>query len=210
MKKRIIDITRTISNNSVVYPGMKPLKHSPLFEIDENNAFSITSLINWNTHFLTHIDPPSHFLKDGKSIDEIPLNRFCGNVKVIEVTGDKIDIEQLESIKIDAGTSIFFKTKNSNTVTDNPFDKNHTYISKELAQFLSDKDINMVGIDYLSVDGYGNTDFDAHYILLKNEILILEGLLLKNVRPGDYLFYAFPLKIHKGDGSPTRALLQEL
>lgn len=208
--KKLIDISRTISNNAVTYPGDMELNHSSFCEINQDSQCSITTLGNWSTHFLTHIDPPLHFIKGGKSISDIDINRFCGEVKVIEVDSDIIQVEHLTNQVLKSGISIFFKTRNSDIATDAPFCKDHVYISAEAAEYIVEYGINMVGIDYLSVDKFGDEDYPVHYTLLNNNILILEGIILKDVKPGDYRFYAFPLKIKNGDGSPTRAMLEIL
>ncbi len=208
--RKLIDISRTISNRAVTYPGDMILNHNPLCEIDNESQCSITTLGNWSTHFLTHIDPPSHFIKGGKSISDIDINRFCGEVKIIEVDSDIIQPKHIINQNMKPGISIFFKTRNSDIATDAPFCKDHVYISDKAAEYMVECGINMVGIDYLSVDRFGDETYPAHYTLLKNDILIFEGILLEDVEPGNYYFYALPLKINDGDGSPVRAVLEKL
>lgn len=210
MKKKIIDISRTISDDSVVYPGDEPITHSQVCEIGANAPCNITALGGWSTHFLTHIDPPLHFIKNGKSLDDIELDRFFGKVKVVEISGNAVRLEDVNSIGLSMGVNVFFKTKNSLLKTVDRFDENHVYIDSMAAEHLSKVGVNMVGIDYISVDRYGDEDYPAHKILLGANVLVLEGIILNHVMPGEYFFYAFPLKIKNANGSPVRALLKEL
>jgi arylformamidase len=210
MKKKLIDISRSISNEAVVYPGDDKINHHYLCEIDNENPCNITLLGNWSTHFLTHVDPPLHFIKDGKSLDEIEINRFFGKVKVVEIDSDSIQSFHLSKLNLEPKTTVFFKTRNSDIKTTSPFYEKYVYISKNAAELAVKIGLNMVGIDYISVDKFEDEDYPAHRTLLGGNVLILEGIILNHIKPGDYFFYAFPLKIKHGNGSPVRALLEEL
>jgi arylformamidase len=210
MEQKLIDISRAISNEAVVYPGDDNISHHPLYEINNEVSCNITILGNWTTHFLTHVDPPLHFIKNGKSLDDIDLNRFYGKVKVVEINSDSIKSHHLTELNLEPEMTVFFKTKNSEIRTTSPFYDKYVYISKEAAELMVNIGLNMVGIDYISVDKYEDEDYPAHRTLLGGNVLILEGIILDQVKPGDYLFYAFPLKITNGNGSPVRALLKEI
>lgn len=203
----IIDISRSIDSESLVYPGDDHLDVSPICSIGPECPCNITKL-GWSTHFLTHVDPPLHFVKDGKSLDEIPLERFMGKARVIEVLGDCVKASDIPDESLQ-GVTVLFRTRNSAEFSNNHFNENHVYVSKEAAQKAVAVGINMVGIDYISVDKYGDADYPAHNTLLGNNVLIIEGLDLSAVSPGEYTFSALPLKISKGDGSPVRAILQK-
>lgn len=209
--KKIIDVSRTISNDSVVYPEDSKLGTQEVCSIGPDAPCNITELEHWTTHFLTHVDPPLHFIKDGKSLDDIPLSRFLGRVKVIEISDDcnSITKSEIENHNIETNDSIFFKTRNSNIDTEAPFDPNYVYLSKDGAEFLAEKKVNLVGIDYLGIDRYEDEEYPAHNCLLSSEIIILEGLCLKNVKEGTYNFIALPLKIKNANGSIVRAVLIE-
>lgn len=206
--QKIIDISRKISSNSTVYPGDGPLRLRSLCSIGPGCPCNITEL-GWTTHFLTHVDPPLHFIDGGSSLDEIPLDRFTGEAIVVEVKGDSVEPEHFGSPLISSGSTVFFKTRNSiqwNGIE--KFDENHVYISEAAAKEAVALGINMVGIDYISVDRFGDENYPCHRTLLSNNIIILEGIDLSQVSAGKYHFFAFPLRIEKGDGSPVRALLR--
>lgn len=206
MSPKIIDISREIAPDSVVYPGDDPLEVSRFCTIDESCPCNITKL-GWTTHFLTHVDPPAHFVKDGGFLDDVPLERFTGPALVIEVEGDAVLASDLPARENILGKNVLFKTANSTRSEAEPFDQNHVYISAEAAKAAVERGVNLVGIDYLSVDRFGDEEYPAHRTLLGNGVLILEGLNLAKVPPGEYTLIALPLKIKGGDGSPVRAAL---
>ncbi|HEY9760606.1 MAG TPA: cyclase family protein [Oculatellaceae cyanobacterium] len=204
--KSVIDISRRITADALVYPGDPPLEMKSLCEIDETSPCKVTKL-GWSTHFLTHIDFPSHFFKNGATLENIPLDRFISDATVIEVAGDIVMENHIPSESECRGKSLLFKTRNSNTANKIDFDGNHVYMSPQAAGLARDRGVNLVGIDYISIDRCGDESYPVHYILLGADIPILEGLDLSNAPPGNYTLSALPLKIADGDGSPVRAVL---
>jgi arylformamidase len=116
---------------------------------------------------------------------------------------------ELKGLDITPGDALLFKTANSTSGRNvsGVFSEDFVYISPEAARFCAEKGVGLVGIDYGSVDRRSETDFPAHYELLGNEILILEGINLKNVPPGRYTLFCLPLKIKGAEGAPARAVL---
>lgn len=201
---KLYDISRVIAPTSVVYAGSKPLGLAPLSTIGPDSPWRITRL-DWTTHFLTHVDPPCHCITGGATLDQIPLSRFMGRAVVVAVPGDVIEPGDLPELS--AGINVLFKTRNSTSATDAPFDENYVYLSANAAERLAEAGVNLVGIDYLSVDRFGDDRAPSHFALLGQNVLILEGLDLSTVSPGFYTLIAFPLRIADGDGSPVRAVL---
>lgn len=209
MLNDLFDISRTISSKAVVYPGDAPLELKEFCTIGPGCPCNITSLGNWSTHFLTHVDPPLHFVENGKSLDDIPLNRFVGVARVVEVLGASVQLSDIERAEAKKGMTLLFRTRNSQRGTEEPFDEQHVFVAAEAAAEAARLGLNMIGIDYLSVDRFGDEDYPAHRTLLSGNVLILEGLDLSRVPPGDYRYSALPLKIQRGDGSPVRAILHK-
>jgi arylformamidase len=199
-----LDISRVISPKSTVYAGSKPLGLTPECSIATGSKFNITRL-DWTTHFLTHVDAPYHAIAGGATLDQVPLSRFIGDALVVEASGDAVEPEDLPPLS--KGMNILFKTRNSSIATDASFDKNYVYISPRAAEILGNARVNLVGIDCLNVDRFGDDSFPAHQSLLGNDVLILEGVDLSGVKPGHYKLIALPLRIERGDGSPVRAIL---
>lgn len=207
MNGRLIDISRTISTGALVYPGDPPLEMRRRFRIGPESPFNLTELV-WTSHFLTHIDAPRHFFEDGAALDEIAPERFGGEALVVQADGPAVGPEHVpENVQ---GLNLLFKTSNSARWDPHQYLRDHAYISGEAAQRMAAGGANLAGIDYLSVDRYGDESYPAHRRLLGRGVLILEGIDLAGVAPGRYRLFAFPLKIADGDGSPVRALLEPL
>jgi arylformamidase len=81
---------------------------------------------------------------------------------------------------------------------------------EDAARYLVDCGVKLVGIDYLSIEKYGNMPANTHHVLLRNGVIIVEGLDLSDVEAGDYELLALPLKIKDGDGSPARVILRSI
>jgi arylformamidase len=180
-----------------------------IFTFEDGQDFEESEL-HFNTHTGTHVDAPSHFIRDGKSIDQVDLNKFCGKVYVFEHMQNKpIDYEDLAPLKKIRGLrKILFKTLNS-VKSLSSFDENFIALTSEAASELANMKIDLIGIDGSSVQLYKDKVPTTHQVLLTNEIAILEGLDLSNVQTGFYTLVALPLKIEKGEGSPVRAVLLE-
>lgn len=196
----VIDISRTIGPGALVYPGDPPIGAHTLC----TSPYRLTKL-EWTTHILTHIDAPRHFLPDGAAIDEIPPGRFLGPALVVEVDGDLVLERHIPAAA--AGQNLLFKTRNSALWDSGRFDPTHAAISPAAARAMVEAGVNLAGIDYLSVDRFGDHAYPVHRTLLAAGVLILEGLDLSHAAPGAYTLAALPLKIEQGDGAPVRAAL---
>ncbi len=204
--KEFYDISVPISPDLQIYPGDPKIELKPLYSIDSGDKANILEL-KLGSHTGTHVDVPFHFIKDGKNLDEIPLDTFCGQAKVYELNvEERILKEDLEGLEINRDDIILFKTKNSDLWESREFKENFVYLTLGAAKFLVNKKVKVVGIDYLSIEKYRSKDHLTHQILLES-VIILEGINLKNVQPGKYILFFFPLKLKASDGSPVRAIL---
>ncbi|HOJ93012.1 MAG TPA: cyclase family protein [Dictyoglomaceae bacterium] len=202
-----IDVSLLIHENLVFWPNDPKFEREWVSKISDGKNANL-SKISLGSHTGTHIDTPYHFLEDGKKLDEIDLSRFYGLAKVFEIKNeDKISLGDVENLPIEKNDIILFKTKNSKLLLDNKFYENYVGLSWEAAEFLVEKEIKTVGIDYLSIGPRGEEGKKVHRILLGKEIGIIEGLNLLNVQEGKYFLFALPLKIKDGEGSPVRAML---
>ncbi|GJQ48353.1 MAG: hypothetical protein HKUEN01_07390 [Candidatus Kuenenia stuttgartiensis] len=111
-------------------------------------------------------------------------------------------------MRFDNVKRVLFKTVNSSYWKFSTFKKDFVYLTKDAAQYLVDKGIRLVGVDYLSVEKFESQLAETHHTLLRNDVIILEGLDLSNVERGRYELIALPLKIKDGDGSPARVVLK--
>lgn len=200
----LIDISRTISGDALVYPGDPAPRLERLQEIARGAPVN-TLQLRWTTHLLTHLDLPRHFSDSGVAAPDIPVDRFIGPALVVEVEGAAVLPEHIPA-QI-SGLNLLFKTRHSGAWDPLVYDTGHVYISAPAAREIARRGANLAGIDYLDVDRHGDADYPAHRALLSAGVLILEGIDLSGVEPGPYTLIALPLKIEGGDGSPVRAVL---
>lgn len=199
----IVDISRAIFGEALVYPGDPAPAIEPLQRIASGDAVNVLSL-RATTHLLTHIDVPRHFFDAGASITDLPPDRFAGPALVIPVEGPAVLPEHIPAAV--SGLNLLFKTRHSGP-WDPVYDVDHAYISLEAARVIAARGANLAGIDYLDIDRHGDPDYPAHRALLSAGVLILEGIDLADVEPGPYTLISLPLKIAGADGSPVRAVL---
>ena len=208
---KIYDITVTISDDLPVYPGDPPIHIERVMSLEKGDIVRV-SHISFSTHIGTHIDPPYHFMKDGITLDQAPLEIFIGPARVIDV-GDvaSIDAALLSSFDLAGVTRVLFKTRNSRFWRQTKeFQKDFVYLETGAAEALVALGVKLVGIDYLSIEMFGFDKPTTHWALLGNDVFIVEGLDLNEIAPGDYELICLPLKIKDGDGGPARVILREL
>ncbi|MFH8253306.1 cyclase family protein [Microbacterium sp. B2969] len=201
------DVSRLIAPGEALCAGEDPLESWTICDVGPADPCRITSLENWTTHFLTHVDAPRHFFEDGATLDELPLERFAVPALVVDI-GDRFEVTPAEIPQRDfSGMAVLFKTSASALDT-TVFHSEHPYISASAARELVMRGADVVGIDYLSVDRFGDEDYPAHRTLLGAGVIIVEGLDLSPVEAGAYELLAYPLRIQEADGSPVRAILR--
>jgi arylformamidase len=200
---KIIDISMELNHKMMVYPGNpKPeIKRYASLPARTTNE----SLLVFGSHTGTHVDAPLHIRNSGKTTDEIPLAKFFGPCRVLDLTaaGREIRPSHLVPLKIRSGEIILLKTENS-LRSYRAFRRDYAHLTVEAAEYLVRKKIKALGVDYLSVTKFNTAD-KVHATLV-DRLALIEGLVLSHVRPGRYWLAAFPLKI-KCDGAPLRAVL---
>lgn len=209
--KKLYDVSLAVSNGMVTWPGDPEVNIRPYKSIKEG-ASSNVSILQLGSHTGTHIDVPYHFIDGGRTLDNIPIELFVGKARLFELgVLEKIDVGDLERLNLNGVSRVLFKTRNSDFWKRNEgFRKDFIYLSGEGAKYLVDSGIKMVGIDYLSVEEFGNKSAPAHHALLGAGIIIIEGLNLSGVKEGEYEIICAPLKIKGGDGAPARVFLEKL
>lgn len=205
----IYDISLTNYVDMPMWPGEPGIEMQPVKEI-EKGARSNVSRLTMSTHIGTHVDAPRHFIADGATVEQLSLKELTGRAYLLYLP--KIDLitkKILEQAVIPPHTRrILFKTRNSDYWVNkkHDFQTNYVAISPDAAQYLVDRNIKLVGVDYLSVGPYDDA-ITTHQILLKANVIIVEGLNLSQVPPGRYMLYCLPLKLAGADGAPARVIL---
>lgn len=190
-----------LDNKTPAYPGDPKINIEDVAVVEED-GYSKKD-IRCNTHCGTHIDAPIHMVVGGKNLDQFPLDKFIGEIVLIDVRKKPITIDCLKDKKITNQSVVLFLTGQSDKCYQNYYEGTK-YIPEEVARELVKKKIKAIGVDALSPDA---EPYPIHKILLPENILIIENLMnLKELIGKECTIHFFPLKITKGDGSPTRAI----
>ncbi len=205
---RIIDISMPIHHGMQVYKNReekRPVRTVerviPRDSVNESN-------IRMNLHTGTHIDAPFHMMEEGWTAEQLPLEKLIIPCRVLDMTHvkDGITKADLEGFDIKGGEFLLFKTRNSFDYPE--FRLDFIYLKGDGAEYLRDLKVAGVGIDTLGIER-DQPGHETHLALLANDMMIVEGLMLKDVVPGRYLLIALPLLIEGADGAPARAVLVE-
>ncbi len=215
-----IDISVTMRDGMVHWPG-DPECHVKLHvklgdplpgQPGKTIPCNLTHL-SLSAHTGTHMDAPRHFVADGCTMESLPLDAVIGPCRVIEIFHKhKITVEELRAHRLRKGERVLFKTRSSvrswRMARTSTFDEKFIHIPADTAQYLVDRQVMTVGVDYLSVGGYKADGVECHQILLGAQVWIIEGLDLSRIKPGRYDLVCLPLKILGADGAPARAILR--
>jgi len=204
-----IDITVALESKMPNWPGDSPVQVERIASLERGDGCNLTA-ISMTLHAGTHLDAPLHFVASGKSMDDAPLSLFMGPARVVEIRDpERITVEELQELRIGEEKRILFKTLNSSRCWQtSEFMTDYVHLAPEAAQWLVEKKIELVGIDYLSVARFGEEGGMTHKVLLEAEVWILEGLNLADVKPGQYELLCLPMKVRGAEGAPCRAMLR--
>ncbi|MGA8303180.1 MAG: cyclase family protein [Thermoplasmata archaeon] len=214
--RRVHDLTALLQTYMPVW-ATSPL---PVFEpagIVARDGYTIER-INCMSHTGTHMDAPYHFLEDGITVDRIPPSQLVGPAVVLdlraEIGGTIISAKALEK-KWPKGKHPEFVLLRTDWSGKRAPTKEYLYdfpgLDPKAAEWLVQRSVKGVGIDTLGVDPYSNSKFEAHKVLLRKGIWILEALdhldaLTEGVQ---YTLVAAPLKIAGASGAMARVFALE-
>lgn len=210
--ENIIDITVPLITEMPMWPGSKGIRITPTKSMDEGDSDNVSRL-DCNLHTGTHIDAPRHFLQNGTTVEKLPLEVFVGPSYVAHLPDpEDITAGDLDDLNLPSGIErLLLRTRNSELwaaqITE--FRKDFVALTYDAAQWIVDKGIRLIGVDYLSVQRFSD-DARTHQILLGTGTVALEGLNLSNVKSGFYELICLPLKLVGAEASPVRAILRQL
>jgi len=210
---RLIDVSLKVGPDLLVWPGNPGVIITPTSRISRGDSSNVSE-IRLGSHTGTHVDPPSHFLEDGTTAEDLPLDVMMGETTVADLRGTvgPIGPDELAGLALTGEvTRLLLRTDNSALWSADlrAFPDEYVCLSEDGARWVVDKGIGLIGIDFLSIEVRGAPGHPTHRTLLEAGVVILEGLDLSRVEPGEYTLVCFPLKIAGGDGAPTRAVLLE-
>jgi len=205
---RIIDISMEIHPQMATYKNRPEKRPQHITERRMPQDSANETALHMNLHTGTHLDSPLHMIDGGSNTLALTLERLIAPARVFDLTQVKDGIvrEDLEGLGINKGDFVLLKTSNS-------FDplcggEDFVYVKESGARYLAEVGISGVGIDTLGIER-AQAGHETHISLLSRDIIILEGLRLADVAPGEYLLIALPVKIRDAEGAPTRAVLVE-
>ena len=209
---RIYDISQTINSDMVVWPGDPEVRLEWISQISDGGAVNLTE-IHMCAHTGTHIDMPSHFLDDGETLDDLDLGVVIGEARVVLVPSEVTTINEafLKNVGLEGAERVLFKTSNGMPVKSDPISFHDDYVALDAsgARYLAEIGFKLVGIDAMSVAVFDDSG-GGHLPLLEEGIVVLEGINLQEVEPGEYQLIALPLKLGGREGAPVRAILIDL
>lgn len=209
---KIYDVTVAIREGMPIYEGDPKPEVKVEKAMSEGDAANVSSLC-FGAHSGTHVDAPNHFIDGTRRVEDLELSRMVGPCRVFEVENSVMAIGPEHLPDLQGIERLLFKTRNSAfwSTPEEGFRKDFTYITPDAAKVLADAGLRLVGIDYLSVEKFGSEDFATHKTLLEKEIVILEGLDLREISADDYDVICLPMKWigGTGDGAPARTVLTQ-
>ncbi len=207
----IFDLSWPLDTTTTSYKNNKPLTITQLKDFERDGVRD--SNITLNSHAGTHIDAPAHFLKNGSTCDQIPLNTLIGKCTVLDLTNVTSHITANDLLpyqhSLTQGARILLKTNNSSSVYNDPFNFEFIYLAKDAAQLLANAHIALVGIDYLGIER-AQPNHETHSILMENNIVIVEGLRLAALTAGNYHLICLPLATKNLEAAPARVIATPL
>ncbi|MGA7669799.1 MAG: cyclase family protein [Nitrolancea sp.] len=211
MSNRIMDVSVQLIPGMPTWPGDGTVAAEPASRIANGGHSNVTNLRH-TSHTGTHLDAPWHFIDSGKKLDTILLDRLIGQCLVCDFSAldRNIDAADLDAADIPDGTTrLLLRTKNSSLWEEprHAFNTEFIGVNPSGAQWLVDHGVDLVGIDYLSIEPFDGDD-QTHLILLSAELVIVEGLDLRQVDPGTYRLICLPLRLGEMDGAPCRVVLE--
>lgn len=206
---KIYDISEPISPANAVFPGDTEFSAEWVMRMEKGDSCNV-STIHMSAHLGTHADSPLHFDPKGLDSATTGLEAYIGACRVVDLQGhgnpalfDPADIDALGLAGVER---VLFRTAvNHDAET---FDAGFTAVGPATAKKLVELGMVLVGIDTPSMDHAASKELEAHHVLYRGGVAILENLDLSAVEPGEYELIALPLRIKDGDSSPVRAILR--
>ena len=211
----IYDLSLPLCDEIPTYPGDPGIEIRDWFSLAQGDPANV-SVLQFGAHTGTHVDAPAHFIEGAERVESLSLDVLIGEAHVVEVSEERTSIDEafVNAHCPAEARRVLFKTRNSGFWNGHArdFRQDYTYLELEAAKLLVKRGVKLIGIDYLSIEQFGQEGHPTHLALLSHGVVILEGLNLREVPAGRYELICLPLRIRSGtgDGAPARAVLRTL
>ncbi|MEO8575269.1 MAG: cyclase family protein [Gemmatimonadales bacterium] len=204
----IFDISVPVRTGGLIYPGNPEIVIEPQQAISQGAGANV-SRVTFGSHTGTHVDAAKHFFDDGQTVDQIPLDRLVGPAILIAVDDNLMSVGRadLEKFNLAGHKRVLIRTRNSGFLLEPDFHRDYTFLAPDGAEYLVSLGVELVGVDYLSIEQFHSGHHRTHRTLLEKSVVIVEGLHLWGPPPGEYDFCCLPLRLEGLDGAPARAIL---
>ena len=208
---RIYDVTVPLRPGMATYAGTEPGPELHFHSLIQNGDSANVSALSLGSHTGTHVDSPDHFLDNRITVERMPVEAMVGQVYVAAFDVEShITIADLERAAIPAGTTrLLAKTPNGRFWDDDAFHPEFVGFADDAGEWLVERGMVLVGIDYMSIERFHSPTHAVHVALLSKNVVILEGLDLRAISPGEYYMVCAPLKVVGADGAPARVYLMD-
>ena len=212
---KIYDISQEVFD-CTVFPGDPQPKREVMLKIADGAICNLTAL-SMCAHNGTHVDAPYHFLDDGKTIEQVDLERFIGWAFVADHEGE-VSAEDAKRILEKAHAAAVAKESATAgaglsgemlEATKRILIKGKSVVTLEAAEVFAEAGILLLGNESQTV-GPEDAPMQVHLKLLGAQVVLLEGVRLGAVPEGVYLLHAAPINLGGADGAPCRATLMEV
>lgn len=209
--KDCLDISLAIGPEYVSWPGFESFELTNITSVSEEFEYFLTK-VTMLTQTGTHVDAPSHYIKDGKGIEAIPFSLFIGRAKVLDLSTVQGNfITAMHCIRDGEWPQrVLLKTRASSAWNSKCFPQDYPVLEKEAVEYLFNKGVRVLATDTPSVDEFTSKSPRVHLWLAERDIYIMESAYLYEAQEGYYELIALPLNIQGADGSPVRAILRNL
>ena len=218
---QLIDISQPVDHKTASFPGDVKFSKTVTMTVAKSKIINLTA-ITMSPHVGTHADapvhitgelPPANMHEHATTVGQLPLEPYIGPCVVVDVTGESLHINGVTPEMIEPKLSGYKQfpqrllLRTQSTVRYDVFEKTYAWISFELAEYLGQKGILLVGLDTPSVDPVDSKSLKTHHTLMGHGIHWLENLDLTHAPEGKYFLMAQPLKLMEAEASPVRAVL---
>ncbi|MDX6748849.1 arylformamidase [Geminicoccaceae bacterium 1502E] len=206
---RLVDISRPLVAGMPVWPGDEEVRTRWTARIAPGCPVNVGA-VSLTTHAGTHVDAPLHYDAEGIDVAGLPLDLLVGPCRVVDVAscGPLVTAAALEQGLATPVERLLLRT--ASAPPGPRFDPSFTAVAADAVELAAARGVRLLGVDTPSVDPADSEDLPAHMAARRTGLLLLEGLDLASVAPGEWELIALPLRLVGMDASPVRAVLREL